>query len=503
MAKLLILVTLVTMILLAEGLKINKIKGKANEKFHKLLNRRDPFPEPANPPKTSNVVEGWVTQRVDNFDVNNNATWQQRYMMNGEYFLEDGCIFLFLSGEWSITEYRLENSFMEEMSQELSCYMFYLEHRYYGQSRPTTDVSDENLRFLTVDQALADAAHFIEHIKSSAVTPGAQNSPVIVIGGHYSGSLAAWMRQNYPHLVAGAWASSAPVFAVYDHFQYKELSGAVYRHVGGNECYENIERGFAQMERMATEDPEELADMFRLCNEIEDDLDIQIFFSAMSEVFSLLAQFDQIANVAGVCDLIDNEEHESDAAAIAAVIIYLIDELGDDEECIDIDYEAAIEAERETDWEDPLPAFGLRQWTYQVCSELGWYHSSNSDFQPYGSSFPSEFRHTACGDIFDFYFRDTAVANINRFNSIRGGLNPGSTNIVYTHGQLDPTRSVGVQTTFHESSPVLVILGASQGNDLGPSDEDDSEALTTARETIKYRLYNYIREAQRDTIVPI
>lgn len=138
MAKLLILVTLVAMVLVVEGLNINKIKGKANEKFHKLLNRRDPFPEPANPPKTSNVVEGWVTQRVDNFDVNNNATWQQRYLMNGQYFLEDGCIFLFLSGEWAITEYRLENSFMEEMSQELSCYMFYLEHRYYGQSRPTT-----------------------------------------------------------------------------------------------------------------------------------------------------------------------------------------------------------------------------------------------------------------------------------------------------------------------------------------------------------------------------
>lgn len=120
----------------------------------------------------------------------------------------------------------------------------------------------------------------------------------------------------------------------------------------------------------------------------------------------------RVANVAGVCDLIDNEEHESDAAAIAAVIIYLIDELGDDEECIDIDYEAAIEAERETDWEDPLPAFGLRQWTYQVCSELGWYHSSNSDFQPYGSSFPSEFRHTACADIFDLYVQNIAFNHI-------------------------------------------------------------------------------------------
>lgn len=36
-----------------------------------------------------------------------------------------------------------------------------------------------------------------------------------------------------------------------------------------------------------------LEEMFHLCNDIEDELDIQIFFSLMSEVFSLLAQFDQ------------------------------------------------------------------------------------------------------------------------------------------------------------------------------------------------------------------
>lgn len=156
------------------------------------------------------------------------------------------------------------------------------------------NVTDENLRFLTVDQAMADTAHFIEYIKSSAVTPGAQNSPVIVIGGHYSASLAAWVRQIYPHLVVGAWASSAPTLAIADHFQYKELSGAVFRHIGGNECYENIERGFAEMEQMVADNRlAELATMFQLCDVIEDELDIQMFFSVMSEFFSLLAQFDQ------------------------------------------------------------------------------------------------------------------------------------------------------------------------------------------------------------------
>lgn len=40
-----------------------------------------------------------------------------------------------------------------------------LEHRYYGTSFPTPDISTENLRFLTTEQALADQAYFSKNIK--------------------------------------------------------------------------------------------------------------------------------------------------------------------------------------------------------------------------------------------------------------------------------------------------------------------------------------------------
>lgn len=36
-----------------------------------------------------------------------------------------------------------------------------------------------------------------------------------------------YFRQAYPHLTVGDRASSAPTLAIADHFQYKELSGAV------------------------------------------------------------------------------------------------------------------------------------------------------------------------------------------------------------------------------------------------------------------------------------
>lgn len=61
--------------------------------------------------------------------------------------------------------------------------------------------------------------------------------------------------------------------------------------------------------------------------------------------------------------------------------------------------------------------------------------------------------------VFLSYSRELAVDNIARFNTARGGLFPATTNVMYTHGQLDPTRTVGVQTQYHDSSPVLVING--------------------------------------------
>ncbi len=126
MAKLIFVSVLIATVLMAEGLSLKK-----------LLNRRDPFSEPENPPAPKNVVWANITQQLDHFDLNNDATWSQRYLMNGEFFREGGVIFVFLSGEWAITEYRLENSLMANMARELNGYMFYLEHRYYGQSRPT------------------------------------------------------------------------------------------------------------------------------------------------------------------------------------------------------------------------------------------------------------------------------------------------------------------------------------------------------------------------------
>lgn len=73
-----------------------------------------------------------------------------------------------------------------------------------------SDLSTDNLRFLSSRQALADLAHFRTMI---AETRGLTNAKWVAFGGSYPGSLAAWFRLKYPHLVHAAVATSAPVHA--------------------------------------------------------------------------------------------------------------------------------------------------------------------------------------------------------------------------------------------------------------------------------------------------
>jgi pimeloyl-ACP methyl ester carboxylesterase len=70
------------------------------------------------------------------------------------------------------------------------------------------------LRYLSSEQALADLAYFIEAMTVKYEVP--EGTKWIAFGGSYSGSLAAWLRAKYPHLVHAAVSASAPLLAKAD-----------------------------------------------------------------------------------------------------------------------------------------------------------------------------------------------------------------------------------------------------------------------------------------------
>jgi len=75
-------------------------------------------------------------------------------------------------------------------------------------------MSTSNLVYLSSDQALADLAEFIVNIKVKYSIPS--TAKWVAFGGSYPGSLAAWLRMKYPHLVYAAISSSGPLLAKID-----------------------------------------------------------------------------------------------------------------------------------------------------------------------------------------------------------------------------------------------------------------------------------------------
>lgn len=79
--------------------------------------------------------------------------------------------------------------YMYTLAEEHNAMLVDVEHRFYGESYPTTDMSTENLKYLSSAQALADLARVIASIKATYAT---ESSQVITVGGSYPGNLAAW-----------------------------------------------------------------------------------------------------------------------------------------------------------------------------------------------------------------------------------------------------------------------------------------------------------------------
>ncbi|KAJ6642522.1 Thymus-specific serine protease [Pseudolycoriella hygida] len=351
------------------------------------------------------------------------------------------------------------------------------------------DASVENMRFLNIEQALADLAHFITYIRRS--NPEFVDSQIIMVGGSYSATMVAWFRQKYPHLTAGAWASSAPVFVKVDYFEYKEVVGASIRSVGGEECFQRLARAFDQAEQLfANRNFAEFSRTFRTCDEMndEDPYDIQIMFYTLSELLAGLVQGHRTGDIEGFCSVLldPTVPDESDLQAFTRWYIRRV--FGSNpspDDCADSTFESNVMIHRNATWGSAGTASSMRQWFFQTCNEFGWYETSESRFQPFGSRFPVGKFHAWCRDVYgDEFTAELIQANTERKNAMYGGFNPNVNNVYFTNGLIDPWRIMGIQNDVNERSPADVIPDASHCNDLSSNSPTDSPRMLEVRERI-------------------
>ncbi|KAI1130432.1 peptidase S28 [Nemania abortiva] len=152
-----------------------------------------------------------MTQSIDHFGRNNN-TFPQRYSIFTDHFRPGGPILLF-QGEESTFLDCANTTVMMWFAEKLGGMAVSLEHRYFGQSLPfaNNSYSNENFKFLTLDNVMADAVSFVEMLQKTI--PGAQSSKSIVASGSYGGLLATAFRQNHPATFFGSIAAAGPTLA--------------------------------------------------------------------------------------------------------------------------------------------------------------------------------------------------------------------------------------------------------------------------------------------------
>lgn len=219
--------------------------------------------------------------------------------------------------------------------------------------------------------------------------------------------MATWFKQKYPHLVKGAWASSAPLQAKLNYFEYTETVGQSLRKVGGDECYIVIEDIFESLEDLLeSDDSESLMNLFKICKNFDtaNSLDVWNFISSVKNIFSgfvqgyhpnsgLIEHYCKYLSTENANATNDIESHELYPFSQLFQRIFL----PTNAKCVSMNYEDDI---RELKKDNTILSNAFRPWYYQTCSEFGWYQTTDSGKQPFGSKSPLEFYLRLCQDIF-------------------------------------------------------------------------------------------------------
>ncbi|EDW83818.2 uncharacterized protein Dwil_GK13814 [Drosophila willistoni] len=374
------------------------------------------------------------------------------------------------------------------MAVENSGMLFYTEHRYYGQSWPLGNASlgIEQLKYLSLPQALADLAHFIEYQKSD--NPNLRESKVILVGGSYSGSMVTWMTRLYPHLIAASWASSAPLFAKADFYEYMEMVSQSINLSYGHNCSQRIDKGLKHLSELFKENLiEEYLKRLNACKNFnpKDTLDRAAFFSGISNYLALIVQSysSHIPNLCETLMLLDTNDEE----AFLAFLELIHTEGRRSSNCQDFGYEAVLKLFTEQSLDYQIS--GVRAWFYQTCNEFGWYTTTTAT-PDLVHEVPLVYFENLCRDTFGPAQTTEklarGIAEINkRFGGHAFNHSQEYKEVIFTHGQLDPWSALGLR----EGKDALVLNGYSHCQDLTSINIHDSVEMNLA----KLRVMSFLR----------
>ncbi|RKF75261.1 putative extracellular serine carboxypeptidase [Golovinomyces cichoracearum] len=392
------------------------------------------------------------------------GTFQMKYWWNAEFWGGPGSpVVLFTPGEsaaGNYTGYLTNHTLMGLFAKEIKGAVIM------------------NLRFLTLNQSISDLTHFAKTVElpfDTTNSSNAGNAPWILTGGSYAGALAAWTSSTAPGTFWAYHASSAPVEAISDYWQYfvpvqegmpKNCSADISRvidylddlMVHGNKSEKHAMKGRFGLESIEHDD-----DFMSLLQNGPWSWQMNSFTSGYSDFYKFC---DAIENVQAGSDVTPDENGVGLDKALSGYASWTKNTLLPGY-CQDYGYSDPLE----TACMDTYNASNLmytdrtinnpvdRQWTWMLCNEpFSYWQDGAPQTRPSLVSrlVDSDYWQRQCPLFFppedDYTLRPGQTVNdVNKYT--KGWDLTEAKRLIWINGQYDPWKTSGMSSEFRPGGP--------------------------------------------------
>jgi pimeloyl-ACP methyl ester carboxylesterase len=416
--------------------------------------------------KNDASVAGVFQQSLDHINKKDTRKFEQRHWVNSSYASGLAApVLLYICGEGACGSWALGGA-LAQHAQKLGAHMVALEHRYYGQSQPFADLRTENLKYLTIEQSLADLIAYKKAIQAQKKWTGQW----IAVGGSYAGAMAAYLRAQYPQEIAGSLASSGPVLPDVDFSEYD-------RHVAeqaGANCLQATQRAVADIENeMKTEAGfENIKSQFQaeVLRDQDDFLYLVADTAAAAVQYGMKDRFCEKVETRGLTG------YAEAAKMVAGIFGNLV----------------LLSAQAAESTELATGPIGMRQWFYQSCTEFGFFQNAWHEprYSARSTRINAQYHDQVCRRLFGLSLPDVTEVAKKYYDPL---LTPAVSNVFFTNGSQDPWLKLSIapqnNNNVNPLTPVYVLQGEAHCDDLG---RGSSEAITTAREMFVTLVQNWL-----------
>ncbi|XP_048538984.1 lysosomal Pro-X carboxypeptidase-like [Triticum urartu] len=444
----------------------------------------------------------YFPQELDHFTFtpNSSRVFSQKYLLNDTFWRRKptvGPLFVYMGGEADIEWLATTTGFMFDIAPEFGALIVFIEHRFYGESKPFGNdlyKSADMLGYLTSTQALADFAILITSLKQNM---SIVDAPVVVFGGSYGGMLASWFRLKYPHVAMGALASSAPILHFDDITPWSSFHDTVSQDFKSESlnCFSVIKAVWDVLDNRGSNDTGllELSKTFRACKTVQ-------FIYSLSGwlrtafIHTAMMDYPTPANflmnlpaypVKEMCKIIDSFPAGADVIDKAFTAASMYYNYTGDQKCFQV----------EGGDDDP---HGFKGWGWQACTEMvmPMTVSNESMFPP--SSFSYEKTSENCLAGYKVLPRMHWITSEYGGHKIDKVLKRFGSNIIFSNGMRDPWSGGGVLKNISSSIIALVTEKGAHHLDLRSATKDDPDWIVEQRRQEVEIVHGWIDQYNKD-----